>query len=144
MGAARVERALLVGLSTSWGETVLRRITAVATIYRYPRGVDENGYPLATSEYESWPSEAWPIYSIQPRELLEEFSRGRRTVTAGIRVSAPIDGPRPEPDDVVVLPGFEAGGGFDVDGEVAVWDNNPILSQTKFAGIVVNLERRRR
>lgn len=123
---------------------MLRRITATATIFRAPGGVDEDGYPVATGEYRSWEQIPWPIFSIAPRVIEEEFNGGRRSVMSGIRVSAPVDGPAPEPDDVVELPGFETAGGFEVIGEVARWDNNPILAQTRYAGMVVTLERRRR
>ncbi|WP_216395528.1 hypothetical protein [Arcanobacterium phocae] len=122
----------------------LRRITAVARIYRSPEGVDADGYPLNSEDYREWSSVRWPVYSIQPRERVEEFEKGRVSVRFALRVSAPVDGPLPGPDDVVELPGFESGGAFNVIGEVAIWDNNPILRQTMFAGAVVSLERRRR
>lgn len=121
---------------------LLRRITATATIYRFPEGVDDAGYPLADGDYTTWEQVEWPVYSIQPRVMEEEFNSGRRSVISGIRVSAPIDGPLPSPDDVVELPGWPDGG-FEVLGEVAIWDNNPILARTEFRGAVVNLERRR-
>lgn len=123
---------------------MLRRVTAVCTIYRAPVGVDENGYPLNTTSPEDWEQEEWPVYSIQPREITETFSRGEKSVHGGLRVSAPLKGPRPGPDDRIKVPGFDEGGLFDTDGETAVWDTNPILSRTLYGGIVVNLERTRR
>lgn len=123
---------------------MLRRITAKAIIHRAPTGVDENGYPLNTGAWETWERVEWPVFSIGPREYEEEFAKGRRTVTARLRISCPIGGPRPAPDDMVTIPGLEDGGPFSVDGEPQVWDKNPITTITRYAGVVVYLERRRR
>lgn len=123
---------------------MLRRITKVATIHRAPTGVDEDGYPLDKGNWEDWEQVLWPIFSVSPREYEEEFASGRRTVTSRLRVSCPIGGPHPGPDDVVTIPGLEQGGPFSVQGETQVWDNNPIMAITRFAGAVVFLERRRR
>lgn len=123
---------------------MLRRITAKATIHRAPNGIDENGYPLNTGAWETWERVEWPVFSIGPREYEEQFAGGRRMVTARLRVSCPLGGPRPTPDDVVTIPGLEDGGPFSVDGEPQVWEKNPITTITRYAGVVVYLERRRR
>ena len=123
---------------------MLRRITKVATIHRAPAGVDEDGYPLDKGNWEDWEHVLWPIFAVAPREYEEEVPSGRRTVTARLRVTCPVGGPRPGPDDVVPVPGLEDGGPYSVQGETQVWDNNPIVAITRFAGAVVFLERRRR
>lgn len=122
----------------------MRRVTSTAKIFRAPTGVDSEGYPLSESNHETWEAIEWPVFSVSPRVASEDFDAHRQAVSLGIRVSAPLNGPRPNVDDIVRLKGFEAGGDFEVDGEVQVWDKNPLLSRTLHAHIIVNLIRHRR
>ncbi|MGV9196724.1 hypothetical protein ACTOVL_05940 [Arcanobacterium canis] len=123
---------------------MIRRITVTGMIHRRPSGVDESGYPRSDKPVESWKKQEWPIFSIAPASMSEVLDGGRQPVKRVLRVSAPVDGPRPHPDDLVSLPGFEDGGMFTVRGEPQVWDKNPILATTLYRGIVVFLERSRR
>ncbi|VEI13218.1 hypothetical protein [Trueperella bialowiezensis] len=123
---------------------MLKRITTTLMIYRAPQGVDDDGYPLLERPWTQWETVAWPVWTVSPRWEEREHAGGRQTVASGLRISAPIDGPRPEPDDVVMVPGLESGGPYRVSGEVLVWDRNPFLAVTRLRGIVVNLERSRR
>lgn len=94
------------------GVLMLRRITAKATIHRAPTGIDENGYPLNTGAWETWSGSSGRCSrSGHACEYEEQFAKGRRTVTARLRVSCPLQA-APHPDDVVTIPGLEDGGPF--------------------------------
>ena len=53
------------------------------------------------------------------------------------RSFAPVEGPRPRPNDRVVFDGVE----WNTVGDVGVWDHNPHFARTTQRGIVVNLDR---
>lgn len=114
----------------------MRRITQTLTIrHRVEGPPDRYGNPTLT-----WVDEAWPVYAVAPRGqggLSEPFEANRDPIVKGLSVYAPIDGPRPAPNDRVLHAGLE----WSTVGDVAEWDHNPHLSVTKHRGIVMNLDR---
>lgn len=114
----------------------MRRITQTLTIrHRVEGEPDRYGNPTLT-----WEDEAWPVYGVAPRGqagLSEPFEANRDPIIRGVQVFAPVEGPRPAPNDRVVHAGVE----WNTVGDVGVWDHNPHFVRTTQRGIVVNLDR---
>lgn len=114
----------------------MRRITQTLTIlHRVEGDPDRYGNPVI-----EWVPEDWPVYAVGPRGqagLSEPFEANRDPIVRGVQVFAPVDGPRPSPNDRVVHAGVE----WSTVGDVAVWDSNPHFTRTTQRGIVVNLDR---
>ena len=111
----------------------MRRITQTLTILRRVEGApDRYGNPTV-----AWESVPWPVFAVSPRASTEPSEANRDAVMSGLQVFAPVDGPRPGPNDRVSHGGEEWG----VVGDVGVWDNNPHFARTTQRGIVVNLDR---
>lgn len=114
----------------------MRRITQTLTILRRTEGEpDIYGNPVLT-----WTAESWPVYAVAPRGqsgLSEPFEANRDPIYKGVQVFAPVDGPRPRPNDRVEHAGYE----WETVGDTAVWDNNPHFSRTTQRGVVVSLDR---
>lgn len=112
----------------------MRRITQTLTIRERVEGEpDRYGNPTI-----AWSEVAWPVYAVAPRsQTSEPFEGNRDPIVKGVSVYAPVDGPRPSPNDRVVHAGLE----WNTVGDVAEWDHNPHFAVTTQRGIVVNLDR---
>lgn len=119
------------------------RITQTLTILRKPSGdMDRYGNPVEYPVAE-WKRTEWPVYGVAPAVQEEEFAGGRQTVSRGLRIFAPLNGPAPGVDDLVEVPSV-GGDPFSVIGEIARWEKNPTVRVTRHRGIEVRLERKRR
>lgn len=115
----------------------MARITATLTIRRYTTRTDRY-HNEVEAPVDQWPTEDWPVWGIAPGTPDEPFEANRAPNAEKLTVYAPLAGPRPTAQDKVTVRGHL----FDVDGEPAEWDENPVVAVTRHRGIVVNLERK--
>lgn len=112
----------------------MRRLTTEIQVETYSESATVDRYGNPVGGYTA--PVTWPVYAVAPRQSSEPDELGRRAVISGLAVYAPLE-TVVGPHDRVTYRGDV----YQVEGEVARWENNPHVSRTSQAGIEFNLER---